>query len=104
MSSKSDEVFLIANNDIRPLPSRPFKAGLFGKTLEDALQTLIEKQPNIINGRQLEPGSADPPRFVLLRREMQVGDWSLDHLLVDQRGVVAAVGVRFYRHMTLRLS
>ena len=56
------------------------------KNLEEALQTLIAKQPNIINGRQIEPGSADPPRFVLLRREMPIGDWSLDHLLVDQRG------------------
>src|SRR5688572_10021118 len=88
MPSNSDEVFLIVNNDIRPLQARPFKVGLFGKNLEDALQTLIEKQPNLINGRQIEPGSDDPPRFVLLRREMQVGDWSLDHLLVDQRGTL----------------
>jgi len=83
----SDEIFLIGESGIKALPSRPFRAGLFGKNLEEALQTLIAKQPNIINGRQIEPGSADPPRFVLLRREMPVGDWSLDHLLVDQRGV-----------------
>lgn len=74
MLSKSDEVFLIVNDEIRPLQARPFKVGLFGKNLEDALQTLIEKYPNLINGRQIDPGSDDPPRFVLLRREMQVGD------------------------------
>lgn len=100
--SKADEVFLISGGGIQPLASRPFKAGLFGKTLEDALQTLIEKQPNILNGRQIEPGSADPPRFVLLCRETQVGDWSLDHLLVDQRGVLTLVEAKLLQNPEAR--
>lgn len=83
----SDQIFLIGETGIKPLEARPFRAGLFGKNLEEALQTLIAREPNLINGRQIEPGSADPPHFVLLRREMPIGDWSLDHLLVDQRGV-----------------
>ena len=98
----SDEIFLIGESGIKVLPSRPFRAGLFGKNLEEALQTLIAKQPNIINGRQIEPGSADPPRFVLLRREMPVGDWSLDHLLVDQRGVPTFVEAKLIENPEAR--
>jgi hypothetical protein len=58
MPSNADEVFLIINDNIRPLQARPFKVGLFGKSLEDALQTLVEKYPNLINGRQIDPGSS----------------------------------------------
>lgn len=104
MGSNSDEVFVIADGKIRPLGARPFRAGLLGRTLEAALQTLIEQQPNILNGRQIEPGSADPPRFVLLRREMQVGDWSLDHLLVDQRGVLTFVEAKLLENPEARRS
>ncbi len=98
MPLNSDQVFLVANNNIEPLGARPFKAGLFGKNLEDALQTLIERQPNLINGRQIDPGSDDPPRFILLRREMQVGDWSLDHLLVDQHGTLTFVEAKLLQN------
>jgi len=86
-----DEVFLIAGDQLRSLPARPLRAGLFGKTLEEALQTLIVKYPEVLPGKQMEPESADPPRFVLLRREMPIGGWSLDHLLVDHRGVLTLV-------------
>jgi hypothetical protein len=102
LSSKSDEVFLINGDAIHPLRSRPFRNGLLGAKLEDALQTLIEKQPNLLNGRQMEPGSGDPPRFALLRREMQVGDWSLDHLLVDQRGVLTFVEAKLLENPEAR--
>src|SRR5207249_12142830 len=98
----ADEVFFVDGDEIRSLPSHPFRDGLFGKSLEDSLQTLIEKQPNLINGRQLEPGSDDPPRFVLLRREMAVGDWSLDHLLVDQRGVLTFVEAKLLQNPEAR--
>ncbi len=102
MQSRSDEVFLISGEGIKPLGARPFRTGLFGKNLEDALQTLIERQPNIINGRQIDPGSPDPPRFALLRREMQVGDWSLDHLLVDQHGVLTFVEAKLLENPEAR--
>jgi hypothetical protein len=98
VASNADEVFIFDGDEIRPLPARPFRAGLFGKSLENALHTLIEKQPNVINGRQLDPGSDDPPRFVLLRREAIVGDWSLDHLLVDQRGVPTLVEAKLLQN------
>jgi hypothetical protein len=55
------------------MPSRSMLEGLLGKTLEDPLQTLFESGPQIIPGKQIDPGTEDPPRFVLLRREMPVG-------------------------------
>lgn len=91
MLGKSDEVFVIEGEDLRFLPARPWRADLFGKTLEDALHRVIEKQPNVLPGRQMDPGSADPPRFVLLCHEMPSGGGSLDLLLVDQRGVLTLV-------------
>jgi hypothetical protein len=58
------------------------RVGLFGKTLEDALQTLLERCHQVIPGKQIDAASVDSPRFVLLRREMPIGAWSLDHLFV----------------------
>lgn len=91
MSNKSDEIFILRNGEIEPLVSRSMRIGLLGKNLEDALQTLFEKYPQLIPGRQIDPGSEDPPRFILLRREMPVGAWALDHLFADQRGVLTLV-------------
>lgn len=91
MNKKSDQVFLIKGESLKSLPERTMRQGFFGKNLEDALQHLIERHPEVIPGEMIEPGSDDPPRFVLLRREMPVGGWSLDHLLVDQRGVLTLV-------------
>jgi hypothetical protein len=39
---------------------------------------------------------------VLLRREVQVGDWSLDHLLVDQRGVLTFVEAKLLQNPEAR--
>lgn len=98
----SDSVFYFSGTQITPLAARDFRSGLFGKTLEDALQTLIESEPNLLNGRQMEPGSNDPPRFALLRREMPVGDWSVDHLLVDQRAVLTLVETKLVQNRESR--
>jgi hypothetical protein len=102
MQGKSDEVFVINGKDFRALPARPFREGLFGKNLEEALQTLIEKHPELLPGKQMEPGSDDPPRFVLLCREMPVAGWSLDHLLVDQRAVLTLVEAKLVRNRESR--
>lgn len=91
MNAKSDNVFLIKEQDLESLPARPFREGLFGKTLEDALQTLVERYPQVLPGKQMEPNSDDPPRFMLLRREAPVGGWSLDHLMVDHHGVLTLI-------------
>lgn len=92
MQESGDRVFLIRKGEITTIPSRSMSEGLFGKSLEDALQMLFEHYPEILPGNQIAAGSEDPPRFGLLRREMPVGSsWSLDHLYVDQHGVLTLV-------------
>jgi hypothetical protein len=96
MLKKSDEVFLLKEEGLVSLPARPMRTGLFGKTLEDAIQTLLQKYPKVIPGKQIDP--EDPPKFALLRREMPVGGWSLDHLYVDQRGVLTLVETKLIQN------
>jgi hypothetical protein len=74
------------------------REGLIGKTLEGALQTFLEKYPQIIPGKQIDPSTEDPPRFILLRREMPIGGWSLDHLYVDQRGILTLVETKLFQN------
>ena len=91
MSNKPEEIFLLDNTNLVPMSERTMREGLFGKTLEDSFQALLEKHPEVIPGKQIAPGSDDPPRFLLLRREMPVNGWSLDHLFVDQHGMLTLV-------------
>ena len=98
MPHRSDIVFHFDNGDLNPLPSRSMREGLLGKTLEDALQTFLEKYPDIIPGKQIDPVAEDPPRFVLLRREMPVSGWSLDHLFVDQKGILTLVETKLFQN------
>ena len=81
--SNSDEIFRIENGSCDALPARSMREGFLGKSLEDALQALLEENPNLIPGKQIAPSSELPPKFVLLRREMPISGWSLDHLFVD---------------------
>jgi hypothetical protein len=87
----ADEILRIDKGEMKAMSSRSFREGFLGKTLEDGLQVLIENYPEIIPGRQIAPGSEDPPRFLMLCREMIVGSWSLDFLLVDQHGILTLV-------------
>jgi hypothetical protein len=98
MLNQADEVFLLREEELTPLPTRSMRAGLFGKTLEDAIQTLLQKYPKIIPGKQIDPVSEDPPRFALLRREMPIGGWSLDHLYVDQKGILTLVETKLIQN------
>ena len=98
MKSPSDDIFHLNGDQLIPMPSRSMREGLLGKSLEDALQTFLERYPQIIPGKQLDPGSEDPPRCVLLRREMPVGGWSLDHLYVDQRGILTLVETKLFQN------
>jgi len=98
MQDRSDEVFHLDGEKLIPMPSRSMREGLLGKTLEDALQTFFENYPQIIPGKQIDPGSDDPPHFVLLRREMPVGSWSLDHLFVDQKGILTLVETKLFQN------
>jgi len=96
--TSSDEIFLIPEQELSALPSRQMREGLFGKTLEDALQTLLSRYPQLLSGSQIAPDSDDAPRFFLLRREMPVGSWSLDHLYVDQLGVLTLVETKLIQN------
>jgi hypothetical protein len=98
MSNRSDEVFHIMGENLTPMPLRSMREGILGTSLEDALQTFFEKYPQIIPGKQIDPGSDDPPKFALLRREMPVGGWSLDHLFIDQRGVLTLVETKLFQN------
>lgn len=98
MISQSDEIFLLQGETLQPLPVQSMRAGLFGRTLEDALQTILQKYPQVIPGKQIDPVSEDPPRFVLLHREMPVGSWSLDHLYVDQKGILTLVETKLIQN------
>jgi len=62
---------------LNKVPARDMRTGFRGKSLEDALQTLLKNYPEIIPGSQIDPLNDDPPRFALLRREMPVAGWSL---------------------------
>jgi hypothetical protein len=59
---------------------------------EEELQRLLEANPNLLPGDQIDP--EDPCRWLLVKREMPVHDpgtgdirWSVDLFLVDQNGV-----------------
>ena len=77
---------------LEPLMEEPFD-------LEDTLQALIAKHPELIDGEQIRPG--DPRRWVLVKREQGIaatpggGDWwSVDLLLIDQDATPTLVEVK----------
>ena len=96
--SGNDEIFTLNGDTLDRIPSRDLRQGFQGKSLEDALQTLLENYPAIIPGSQISPSAEEPPRFALLRREMPVGAWSLDHLYVDQFGVLTLVETKLIQN------
>lgn len=98
MPQQVDEIFLINREELQSLPYRSMRQGLWGVSLEDALQTLLQNYPQLIPGNQLDPVREDPLRFVLLRREMPVGSWSLDHLYVDQDAVLTLVETKLLQN------
>ena len=94
----SDEIFSLNGENLVRVPSRDMREGILGKTLEDALQTLLENYLELIPGSQINFSSEEPPRFALLRREMPVASWSLDHLYVDQYGVLTLVETKLLQN------
>jgi hypothetical protein len=102
MKETGESVFLLAGEHLWPLPARPFRVGLFGRTLEAALQGLIERYPEVMPGSQMNPAGGDPPRFAMLRREMPVSGGSLDLLLVDQEGVLTLVETKLIENPEAR--
>ena len=77
---------------LEPMVEQPF-------ALEDELQELLEKYPELLDGEQVRPDN--PRRWVLISREMGIAErpeesprWSLDHLIVDQDAVPTLVEVK----------
>jgi hypothetical protein len=93
MPSQTDEIFLLEGEELHGLPARSLRSGLMGRSLEDGIHALLQRYPQLIPGKQLDPSSEDPPRFVLLGQEMGRGG-SMNLLYVDQRGVLTLVEVQ----------
>ena len=49
---------------------------------ESEIQKLIADHPELLAGEQIDP--ENPLRWILIRREMPIEDWAVDHLLIDQ--------------------
>jgi hypothetical protein len=89
----SDAIFLLTHDgQLEKVP--------FGTYVREAhLQELVAAYPELIPGEQIDPD--DPLRWLLVRREAAVPDeesaggrWSLDHLLLDHRGIPTFVEVK----------
>ena len=77
---------------LEPMVEQPF-------ALEDDLQELLAKYPELLDGEQVRPDN--PRRWILISREMGIAErleesprWSLDHLIVDQDAVPTLVEVK----------
>ena len=60
---------------LEPLAEKPFKS-------EKLIQELIGDHPELLAGDQMRPD--EPLRWILIKREMQIEGWAVDHLLLDQ--------------------
>ena len=74
-----------ASGDLEPLTEERFET-------EDLLQELIGQHPELLAGDQMRPD--DPLRWILIRREMPIEGWALDHLLIDQHARPTLVEVK----------
>ncbi len=78
--------------NLEPLEEDPFE-------LEDHLQELIAKHPDLLAGEQMDPDS--PKHWILISREQGIAEtadtgdrWAVDHLLIDQDAVPTLVEVK----------
>lgn len=88
----SGGVFLKRGDDLVEMVEQPYQ-------LEDHLQELIERHPNLLAGDQVNPDA--PRRWLLLSREAGLASeedgaarWSVDHLLLDQDAIPTIVEVK----------
>ena len=89
--SGSAGIYLRHADELIALAEQPYET-------EDVLQALVARHPGLLAGEEL---SETPRRWVLLSREVGVGDyegasgrWSLDHLFVDQDATPTLVEVK----------
>ena len=74
-----------ARGELEPLTEERFET-------EDLLQQLIGQHPELLAGDQMRPD--DPLRWILIKREMPIEGWALDHLLIDQHSRPTLVEVK----------
>ena len=74
-----------ASGDLEPLTEERFET-------EDLLQELIGQHPELLAGEQIRPD--DPLRWILIKREMPIEGWAVDHLLIDQHARPTLVEVK----------
>ncbi|MCY3693441.1 MAG: hypothetical protein OXI54_15005 [Chloroflexota bacterium] len=74
-----------ASGELEPLTEERFET-------EDLLQQLIGQHPELLAGDQMRPH--DPLRWILIKREMPIEGWALDHLLIDQHSRPTLVEVK----------
>lgn len=85
----SDKIFLVQGDKLVAMERSKY-------SLEDHLQDLLARYPDLMPGEQLN--ASEPRRWLLVSREIGVPDaeaaidrWSLDHLFLDQDGVPTLV-------------
>ena len=82
----ADKIYTLDPKDgLKPWEEKPFSA-------ESQIQELIADHPELLAGEQIEP--EDPLRWILIRREMPVEGWAVDHLLIDQHARPTLVEVK----------
>lgn len=89
----SKAIYLLQNDgEIIDMREQPFDS-------EDILQKLIAQYPHMLSGDQQH--ESDAPRFALISREMGLATeedsgnrWAIDHVLVDQDGLLTVVEVK----------
>ena len=64
-----------ASGELEPVVEERFET-------EDLLQELIGQHPELLAGEQMRPDN--PLRWILIKREMPIEGWAVDHLLLDQ--------------------
>ena len=74
-----------ASGELEPLTEERFET-------EELLQKLIGQHPELLAGDQMRP--EDPLRWILVRREMPIEGWAVDHLLIDQHARPTLVEVK----------
>lgn len=74
-----------ASGELEPLTEERFET-------EDLLQHLIGQHPELLAGDQMRPD--DPLRWILIKREMPIEGWAVDHLLIDQHSWPTLVEVK----------
>lgn len=74
----------------------PMEAASFAT--EDDFQRLLSRFPELLVGDQIDPET--PRRWVLVRREQPIStgeigasQWSIDHVFLDQDGILTLVGL-----------